>query len=160
MKKALLSSFLIWAIALTIFSCGGDDPAPALKTPEQIAVERLANDGSATWTLENGGSVTKDGVAQTASFAGFEITFNAANENRTYSTVNSNNVFDANGNWSITGNNLDRVILTGNQPAAGQEIQVTRNAENLRLNFTIPMPPGARTTAVAGTYVMELRKKQ
>ncbi|HSJ66864.1 MAG TPA: hypothetical protein VK921_04290 [Anditalea sp.] len=159
MKKTLLTSIFILLASIFMFSCGGDDPAPELKTPEQIAVERLANDGSATWSLENGGSVTKDGVAQTASFTGFEITFNAANENRTYSTVNSNNIFDPSGNWSITGNNLDRVILTGNQPAAGQEIQVTRNADNLRLNFTIPMPPAARTTAVAGTYVMELTKK-
>lgn len=160
MKKLLFSSILIFTISLTIFSCGGDDPAPALKTPEQIAVERVANDGTATWNLQDGGSITKDGASQTASFAGFEITFNAANENRTYSTVNSNNLFDANGNWSITGNNLDRIILTGNQPAAGQEIQVTRNADLLRLVFTIPMPAGARTTAVAGTYVIELRQKQ
>jgi len=160
MKKSRLFSLLILGLSLSIFSCGGDDPAPALKTPEQLAVENLANDGSATWSLNNGGSVTKDGTSQTASFSGFEITFNAANENRTYSTVNSNNIFDANGNWSVTGNNLDRVVLTGNQPAAGQEIQFTRSGDNLRLNFTIPMPPAARTTAVAGTYVMELRKKQ
>lgn len=159
MKKALLSSLLILTISLTIFSCGGDDPAPALKTPEQLAVERLADEGNALWTLENGGSVTKDGVSQTANFQGFAIQFLADNENRVYSTVNGNNVFDTNGNWSVTGNNLDRVILTGNQPASGQEIQYTRNGENLRLNFTIPMPQGARTTAVAGTYVMELRKK-
>ena len=159
MRKNLLLSLFVLAISMAIFSCGGDDPAPEIKTPEQLAVEQLANDGSATWNLENGGSVMKDGSSQTSSFASFEIQFNAANENRTYSTVNSNNVFDANGNWSITGNNLDRVILTGNQPAAGQEIQFTRNGDNLRLNFNIPVP-GAKTTAVAGTYIFELRKKQ
>lgn len=159
MNKSLLFSLFMFTMSMAIFSCGGDDPAPEIKTPEQLAVEQLANDGSATWTLANGGSVTKDGVAQTANFTGFEIQFNAANENRTYSTVNNNNVFDANGNWYITGNNLDRVILTGSQPAADRDIQFTRNGNNLRLNFTIPMP-GARTTAVAGAYVMELRRKQ
>jgi len=158
MNKNILKGFLLLSLMMGILSCGSDD-TPTFKTPEEIAVEQLAGDGSITWRVGENGTVTKDGNNQSETFRDFTIQFNASNQSRTYITANHNGLFDLNGNWSLTGNNLDRVILTGEQPAAGQEIQYTRNGDQLRLTFTVPMP-SARVTAVAGSYVFELRKAQ
>ncbi|WP_246535262.1 hypothetical protein [Litoribacter ruber] len=155
MIKHLLKGFLALTILIAASACGSETPEPDQKTPEQLATEELADDGSATWTVAQGGSVTKDGANQTDLFNGFSITFNASGQSRTYSSSNGQGIFDASGNWSLAGSNLDRVILTGDQPASGEEIQFTRNQNNLRLSFSIPMP-NARTNAVAGSYVFEL----
>jgi hypothetical protein len=159
MTNYLRSGLIIFALGTGLFACGGSDDEPDFKTPEQIAVENLAGEGSITWTLAGDGSVTKDGDNHTDTFRDFTILFNAANQSRTYTTANHNGIFDLSGNWSVTGNNLDKVVLTGDQPAAGREIQYTRNGEQLTLVFTIS-PPEARTTAVAGNYVFDLRRAE
>ncbi|WP_235893383.1 hypothetical protein [Litoribacter populi] len=158
MIKHLQKGILALIILAAASACGSETPEPDVKTPEELATEELANDGTATWSVAQGGSVTKDGDNQTDLFSEFTITFNASGQSRTYSTSEGQGIFDASGNWSLTGNNLDRVILTGEQPASGEEIQFTRNQDNLRLTFSIPLP-NARTNAVAGSYVFELTKE-
>ncbi|WP_232835139.1 DUF5004 domain-containing protein [Pleomorphovibrio marinus] len=155
-KKVLL---LVLSILPLIISCGSDDDGPQL-SPEQEARQQLAGEqGSLTWAIAGGGSVSKDGVSQTGDFANFEITFLNNTGGQNYTTANGGNLFNANGSWSVTGENLDRLLLTGNQPASGREIAFTRNQESLRLEFTVAPPSNARVSALAGFYVIELRIK-
>ncbi len=154
MNKSALFFFLL--ILPWIISCSSDDDGPQ-KTQEQLAREKLAGEqGSLTWAVSGGGSVSKDGVSQTGDFSNFEITFLNNTGGRNYTSTGGGNLFDSNGSWSITGENLDRLILTGNQPAAGREMSFTRNQDRLRLEFTVAAPANARVTALAGFYVIEL----
>jgi len=76
-------------------------------------------------------------------------------------TINNNDLFDANGNWSFVTGGLDKLLFTGSKPAANTEISWTRKGDNLVLRFSI-VAPGARqlgTAAVLGNYVFTLKKK-
>lgn len=155
-KKFLLLALIILPL---VISCGRDDDGPQ-KSPEQEAREKLAGEqGSLTWAIAGGGSISKDGVSQTGDFANFEITFLNNTGGQNYTTTSGGNLFDSNGSWSVTGENLDRLTLTGNQPASGREIAFTRSQETLRMEFTVAPPSNARVTALAGFYVIELRIK-
>jgi hypothetical protein len=147
----LLSSTLL-------FSCGDDDDnGGPQKTQEELATEELTGaNGSQVWIIGTSGSVSKDGSLQTAEFADFEIRFISNNTGRSYTTTEGNLLFDASGSWGFEGSNLDKIILSGNQPAANKEISYTKNQDNLRLEFVIPAPENARVTALAGLYVFDL----
>ncbi|MBC6368970.1 hypothetical protein DDT91_19435 [Algoriphagus sp. AK58] len=138
-----------------------EDPAPIpQKTPEQIATEALAGSGTQAWTIAGGGNVTRDGRDVTDLYSTFELVLNAGST-KTYSSRNSNELFDASGNWSFAGSNFDKITLTGIKPAAGKEISFTQNSNTLRLQFNIPTP-GSRINgqfAVAGNYTFVLLKK-
>ncbi|WP_200976114.1 hypothetical protein [Echinicola sp. 20G] len=155
MKRLFLYTFILFSF-MTIFSCGGsDDPTPS-KTPEQIAIEKLAGDGSKTWIV-TGGSVTHNGQNETSDFTDFEITFSSSGSSKSYATSNANQLFDASGNWSFAGSNFDKIILSGSQPAAGQEISFSGAGTNLRLEFNVPTPTNGRVTALAGDYRFDLK---
>jgi hypothetical protein len=139
-----------------VISCGSDDDGPQ-KSPEQMAMGKIGRRTGLAYVGYGWGRVRlKDGVSQTGDFAGFEITFLNNTGGRNYTSTGGGNLFDGNGSWSVTGENLDRLILTGNQPAAGREMSFTRNQERLRLEFTVAAPTNARVTALAGFYVIEL----
>jgi len=161
MDLKFVKFFMICAVAVLIQSCGGDSPNPTPpKTPEQLAIEALTGTGTLTWGISGGGSVTRDGATVTDQYSSFELILNSGSS-KTYTSRNSNDLFDSNGNWSFTGSNFDKFILTGTKPAATREISFTRTGDNLRLTFTIPAP-GARINgifAVAGNYVFNLNKK-
>ena len=158
MQKLLLSLLLI-ALGIVTLSCEkSDGPDPGnQKTDEELAVEKLTGGSNITWTVANGGSVTKDGQPVTGDYSGFELRLISSATSRTYSTT-ANSLFDQSGNWSFVGGNYDKIQLTGNQPAAGREISFSRNGDKLTLIFNIPLP-NARITALAGSYVFELVKK-
>ncbi|EOZ95846.1 hypothetical protein A33Q_3208 [Indibacter alkaliphilus LW1] len=161
MRKFFFGLLLVLFSSLVFSSCnrnGDDDPDPQ-KTPEELATEDLTGGSSQVWTLEGGGSVVRDNRSETANYSGFEITFSASQSSRTYATVNNNDLFDSNGNWSFVGDNLDKITLTGSRPASNQEISFTRTGNDLRLQFTIPMPSNARVQAVAGSYTFNLKRK-
>ncbi|MFC4873740.1 hypothetical protein [Negadavirga shengliensis] len=146
---------------LVLLSCKDDDNGIGPKTAEQLATESLAGpDGSQTWTVANGGTVTKDGSSETANYANFELRFIANNTGRSYTTSGGGMLFDASGNWNLEGDNFDKIILAGNQPAANKEISFTRNQDNLRLEFTISAPENSRVMALAGYYIFDLKLKQ
>jgi hypothetical protein len=150
-------AFLIFVSLIACKESPGPDPQ---KTPEQIATEAISGSGTQAWGIAGGGSVTRDGREVTDLYSTFELVFNSGNS-KTYSARNSNDLFDASGNWSFAGSNFDKVTLTGAKPAAGREISFTQNNNTLRLEFTIPAP-GARignTFAVAGNYTFVLMKK-
>ena len=154
--RTLVNNYLIF-ILFVFAACtesGTEDPK---KTPEEIATELLTGaSGSQTWSLENGGSVSKDGATVTSDFSGFEIRFIANNAGNTYTSKNSNLLFDTNGNWAFSGANFDKIILSGIQPASNKEISITKNQEKLRLEFVVPAPQNARVDALAGFYVFDL----
>lgn len=158
MKKALLFWAIVGISSLILISCGGSDPEPEPeKTPEEKATEALTGTGSLTWTVAGGGSVTRGGTTVTDLYQSFELTLSSTSS-KTYTSSNNNDLFDNSGNWTFAGSNFDKFSLSGAQPAAGREISFTRTGDNLRLQFSIPVP-GARlqgTHAVAGDYVFNL----
>jgi len=158
MKKSLTTSIAIFFITL-LFSCGGkEDPTPS-KTPEQIAIEKIAGESGKTWIV-TGGSVTHKGLDETTEWTDFEITFSSNSGNKAYTTTNNNNLFDNSGSWAFAGSNYDKIILTGNQPAADQEISTSGiGNSNLNLEFNVPAPVNSRVNALAGDYRFELKAK-
>jgi hypothetical protein len=161
MQKVVLTLVISGFLAFSLFSCKSkkDDPAPS-KTPEELAIEDLTGGSSQVWTIAGGGSVIRDGRSETNIYQTFEITFAAIGSNKTYNTINSNDLFDPNGNWSFVGSNLDKISLSGNKPASEREISFTRTGNDLRLVFSITVP-GAELPngAVAGNYTFNLKKK-
>lgn len=151
---------LLVCVMLFLGACGGNEgpDGPGGDTPEQLAVETLTGGSSVVWAVANGGSVTRDGQALTADYAGFELRLTSGASNRTYTTT-SNSLFDQHGSWSFAGGNFDKIQLTGSQPAAGKEISFTRTGERMTLSFTVPVPSNSRVTALAGSYLFELVKK-
>ncbi|HSI76409.1 MAG TPA: hypothetical protein VK957_10950 [Lunatimonas sp.] len=162
--------FLLFSIAIAtglIFSCGNDDNGGPQKTATELAIEKLAGEGSGlTWTVSNGGSVSRDGTSQTATFSQFEITFRSSSSaGRTYSTTGSTGLFDPSGTWSIEGENNDKLRLVGIQAAANVPINFSPNApspnsiNDLRLDFTISAPVSGRVSGLVGYYVFDLKLK-
>ncbi|MDN3686753.1 hypothetical protein [Cyclobacterium jeungdonense] len=148
-----------WTILffVAVMACNGSGSDEPEKTVEELAIEKLAGaTGSQTWTIRNGGSVSKDGTLQTDTFTDFEIRFISNNTGKNYITENSNLLFDSNGNWAFEGENYDKIILSGIQPAANREISFTRNQNRLRLEWNVPAPQNARVSALAGFYVFDL----
>lgn len=160
MKSSKLPVFAIFFSLILLQSCWNDSPEPDQKTPEEIALEELSGEGSLTWEISGGGTVKRDGTAVTDIYQNFELTLNSSGS-KSYSSKNSNELFDAAGNWTFEGDNFDKIMLSGSKPAAEREMSFTRTGDNLKLIFTISVP-GARqngTSAVAGTYEFDLVKK-
>jgi hypothetical protein len=157
MKKLVKIYFIFLALAACTDN-GTDGPE---KTAEEIATELLAGaEGSQIWSVSNGGSVSNDGTTVTGDFADFEIRFISNNTGKTYTTNSSNLLFDTNGGWAFSGENYDKIILSGIQPASNKEISFTRNQESLRLEFVVPPPQNARVNGLTGFYVFDLVMNQ
>lgn len=157
MKNLSAFCFAIF-FAAVFFSCGSkEEPTPS-KTPEQIATEKVAGENNRTWIV-TGGSVIHKGMDETPEWADFEITFSSSNGNKSYTTTNNNNLFDNSGTWAFAGNNLDKIILSGDQPASDQEIAFTGATSNLILEFNVPAPIDGRVLALAGDYKFTLKAK-
>ncbi len=161
MKSNLLKIALVALIVTGIQACGGDDPKPTPpKTAEETATEALTGTGTQAWGIAGGGKVTKGSTDVTDLYASFELTLISA-PSKSYTSKNSNDLFDPNGTWSFAGSNFDKITLSGAKPAAGREMSFTQSGNNLKLVFSIPSP-GARINgqlAVAGDYVFDLVKK-
>lgn len=157
----------LWKVALAVImvvgmqACGGDDPTPTPpKTLEQIATEALTGTGTQAWGIAGGGKVMRGPDDVTNLYSTFELILNSGSA-KTYTSRNSNDLFDPTGNWAFAGTNFDKFTLTGTKPAATREISFTQSGTGLKLIFTIPAP-GARingTFAIAGNYVFDLIKK-
>jgi hypothetical protein len=162
MQKQISRFLLLGLLTFGIFSCKDkkDDPTPN-KTPEELAIEELTGGSSQIWTIAGGGTVIRDGRSETNIYQTFELTLAANSSSKTYTTINSNDLFDANGNWSFVAGGLDKILLTGSKPVANNQISWTRTGNDLILRFSI-VAPGARqlgTAAVLGNYVFTLKKK-
>lgn len=156
----------LWKVALAVLvvvgmqACGDDEPPTPPKSAEQLAIEALTGTGTQAWGIAGGGKVTRGGTDVTSLYPTFELILNSGSA-KTYTSRNSNDLFDPNGNWAFAGTNFDKFTLTGTKPAATREISFTQSGTGLKLIFTIPAP-GARingTFAVAGNYVFDLMKK-
>ena len=161
MKLNLWKATVLVIVVVGLQACGGDDPTPTPpKSAEQIATEALTGSGTQAWTVSGGGKVTKGALDVTNLYPTFDLVLTSVPSN-TYTSANSDELFDANGSWSFAGSNFDKITLTGTKPAAGREISFTQSGSNLKLMFSIPAP-GARINgqlAVAGDYVFDLIKK-
>lgn len=154
--RAIMKNYFIFILVLFAACTDGTTDTPK-KSAEEVAIESLAGtEGSQVWALADGGSVSKDGTIVTNDFEGFKIRFISNNTGKTYTSENSNLLFDSNGNWAFTGSNFDKIILSGIQPASNKEISFTKSQENLRLEFVVPAPQNARVSALAGFYVFDL----
>jgi hypothetical protein len=163
MQKIFLNLAFPLFILMLLSACGEKGPSPEPpKTPEQLAILDLTGGASQVWVITGGGSVTRDGRTETNLYANFELNLTNTTSSKTYTTSNSNNLFDAAGTWSFEGTNFDRFRLSGSRPAAGRDITFTRTGDNLILRFTIPMPSGRvdeRVEAIAGSYIFTLRRR-
>lgn len=163
MQKLVLSFFVLGFLSLMVFSCKEkkDDPTPT-KTPEELAIDDLTGGSSQAWVIAGGGSVIRDGRSETNIYQTFEIVLAANSSSKTYTTINSNDLFDSNGNWSFANNDLGKIILTGSRPVSGNEISWTQTSNDLILKFTISAPGGRQlpNAAVIGSYTFNLKKKQ
>lgn len=160
MKSWFFRSLLLTFLTVAIQSCGGEDPDPSVKTAEEIATEALTGTGSQAWGVDGGGSVERDGVTVTDIYMGYELVLKSG-PSKTYTSKNSNDLFDASGTWTFEGSNFDKFMLSGSKPAAGKEVSFTQTNNKLKLAFTIPAP-GARVNgvlAVAGSYTFNLIKQ-
>lgn len=166
MKNSLI--LLLTAFATVVFfSCGNDDDNGPQKSAEELAVEKLAGElNGRTWTVSNGGSVSRDGTSQTATFSNFEITFRSSSSaGKTYSTTGGTGLFDPSGTWMIEGESNDNLELTGIQAASGVPIKFSPNTptpsslNDLRLDFTISAPTNGRVNGLVGYYVFDLKLK-
>ena len=162
MQQKLLNFLLLGLLAFGVFSCKEkkDDPTPS-KTPEELAIEELTGGSSQIWTIAGGGTVIRDGRSETNIYQTNELTLAANSSSKTYVTVNNNDLFDSNGNWSFVTGGLDKLLFTGSKPASNTEISWTRTGDNLILRFSIVAPSGRQlaTAAVLGDYVFTLKKK-
>lgn len=164
-KFFILFSMVVSTV--TFFSCGNDDDDGPQKTATELAIEKLAGEGTGlTWTVSNGGSVSRDGTSQTATFSNFEITFRSSSSaGRNYSTTGSTGLFDPSGTWNIEGENNDILRLVGIQAASDIPINFSPNTpsansmNDLRLDFTISAPVNGRVTGLVGYYVFDLKLK-
>lgn len=166
MRKRFILFLMVISIG-TFFSCGNDDDNGPQKTATELAIEKLAGEGTGrTWTVSNGGSVSRDGTSQTALFSNFEITFRSSSSaGRTYSTSGSTGLFDPSGTWSIEGESNDKLRLVGIQAASNMPINFSPNTpstnslNDLRLDFTISAPVNGRVSGLIGYYVFDLKLK-
>jgi hypothetical protein len=162
MQKQVFNFLIIGLLAFGIFSCKEkkDDPTPN-KTPEELAIEELTGGSSQVWTIAGGGTVIRDGKSETNIYQTFELTLSATSSSKTYGTINGNDLFDANGNWSFVTGGLDKLLFTGTKPVANNEISWTVTGDNLVLTFSIVAPESRQlsTAAVLGSYVFTLKKK-
>lgn len=160
MKSWFFRSLLLTFLTVAIQSCGGEDPDPPVKTAEEIATEALTGTGSQAWAVDGGGSVERDGVTVTDIYTEYELILKSGSS-KTYTSKNSNDLFDASGTWTFEGSNFDKFMLSGSKPAAAREISFTQTNNKLKLTFIIPAP-GARVNgvlAVAGSYTFNLIKQ-
>ncbi|MBN3583346.1 hypothetical protein JYB64_13185 [Algoriphagus aestuarii] len=158
MKCSKLIFLSILFSAALLQGCWNDEPDPVQKSEEELALEALTGAGSLTWTVSGGGAVKRDGTAVTDLYNTFELTLSANSSSKTYTSKNSNELFANAGTWSFVGDNFDKITLSGTSPASAREISYTRNGDNLKLLFSIPLP-GGRTNAVVGNYEFDLLKK-
>ncbi|EIM75668.1 hypothetical protein A3SI_12484 [Nitritalea halalkaliphila LW7] len=156
MKKLYFILLLfVWA------ACGSDSGAPSL-TPEQEATQRLANTNSATWEVS---LVTRNSQQETQFYQDMTVTFTTE---KGFSSSNANDLFPASTTFSFPDEeNLGRILLAGNRPASGVPITFTRNANTLRLEFTVSAAgaeqetsPVSRIQAIGGSYVLQFTLRQ
>lgn len=165
--KRILILFLMVSASMTLFSCPNDGGEGPQKTATELAIEKLAGEATGyTWTVSNGGSVSRDGTFQTATFSNFEITFrSSASAGRTYTTTGSTGLFDPSGTWTVEGENNEELRLVGIQAASNIPIAFSPNApsanslNDLRLDFTVSAPVNGRVSGLVGYYVFDLKLK-
>jgi hypothetical protein len=161
MKNFFFQLPLLILILIGFNSCKEETSPTPQKNPEELAIIDLTGGNSQIWIVADGGSVVRDGRSETNIYRNFELNLAFSQNSRTYTTFNSNDLFDASGNWSFAGSNFDKITLSGTKPASGREISFTRTGNDLILTFTIAVP-GSRTIpngAVAGNYIFTLKKK-
>lgn len=143
-----LLPFLLFCLCL-LSSCGED-----LKTPEELALEKLSGELGTTYTLGTTGYVKRNQVDESKFYTGLSIRLQGTS--KSYSTTGATDLFDAAGNWEFVGTNFDKIRLTGSKPAAQVDISYTKNGQDLILVFSVPTPPGGRVAALTGSYEIKL----
>lgn len=140
----LLKSLMLGIILLTTTSCkGGGDDTPQ-KTPQEIAQEVM----EATWSLENGGSITLDGSNVSNRYEGFTLRIG----NKTYTTTNAGELFPATGTWNWVGTSDNQVTTE-----SGKEITITE-LSSTRFAFSFRKTDQNVAAGVPGNYVVTLTK--
>jgi hypothetical protein len=154
MKKVIIifSYFLL----MLSFSCSSDkkDTEPKKKSPEELAVEKLAGTSATTYSINNGGSIKRNNFDETVFYQNFSLRFSATS--KTYTSTNGDLLFEPSGTWEFVGSNYDKIKLSGNKLASGVDIYYTRNNNELILKFSINPPANGRIEALAGNYEIRL----
>jgi hypothetical protein len=126
-------------------SGGGDDPAPE-KTAAELTTAKLT---AGQWKV---GSVTVDGVDQSALFKSFNITFTATS----FSTTNGGVVWPASSTWSFTDANA-----TGFSRSDGITVQlqeITDSSLKMSMAWSKNTLGPGRIESVKGQHVFTMGK--
>jgi hypothetical protein len=131
-----------------------EPPAPPEKTPQELAVEKLAGTQGITYVMGASDYVKRNSVDESQLYSGFS--FRLQGSNKSYTTSGASDLFDAAGNWDFVGTNFDKIRLTGSKPASQVDISYTKNGQAIVLLFSVPTPPGGRIMSLTGSYEIKL----
>ena len=145
-RSVIAIAFLVaCAQFMSCGSGGGDDPAPE-KTAAELTTAKLT---ASQWKV---GSVTVDGVDQSALFKSFNITFTATS----FSTTNGGVVWPASSNWSFTDANATGFSRSDGITVQLQEITDTSLKMSMAWSKNT-LGPG-RIESVKGQHVFTMGK--
>lgn len=144
-------SFLLFLFIVCFVSCGEKEN---LKTPEELAIEKLSGPQGFTYTLGSTGYVKRNQVDESQFYPG--LSFRLVGTTKTYTSNGVSDLFEGSGNWEFVGTNFDKIRLTGSKPASQVDISYTKNGQELVLLFSIPTPSGGRVISLTGTYEIKL----
>lgn len=126
-------------------SGGGDDPAPE-KTAAELTTAKLT---ASQWKV---GSVTVDGVDQSALFKSFNITFTATS----FSTTNGGVVWPSSSNWLFTDANATG--FSRNDGITVQLQEITDSSLKMSLAWSKNTLGPGRIESVKGQHVFTMGK--
>lgn len=144
-------SFLSFLFIICFISCGEKEN---LKTPEELALEKLSGPQGFTYTLGSTGYVKRNQVDESQFYSGLSIRL--VGTTKTYTSSGVSDLFEGSGNWEFTGTNFDKIRLTGSKPASQVDISYTKNGQELIFVFSVPTPPGGRVASLSGNYEIKL----
>jgi hypothetical protein len=151
-----LSIILSYLLIIIGVSCapGDGDADPKKKSPEELAVEKLAGTSGISYSINNGGSIRRNSFDESVFYPNFSLRFNASG--KTYTSSNGDVLFEPSGTWEFVGANFDKIKLSGNKLASGIEISYTKTNNDLIIKFSVNNPPNGRIEALVGSYEIKL----
>jgi hypothetical protein len=146
--KTKIYPFNLAAIALLILlqiSGCGDSGSPALSASDLVKKKLMA---TTAWKLQ---SAMVDGVDQTSTYAGLNLSFTASN----YSSINGGVVWPATGTWSFS--TSDGTSISRND---GLVVSVEVTDASLKLSYTWSKTTlgGGRVESIKGPHVLIFTK--
>lgn len=137
-----LSMIVFFTILMA--SCGNKDNNPPSPNEQELAQEIL----EATWSIDDGGSITLDNRDVALNYEGFSLIIGDG----TFTTTNAGDLFPASGTWEWVGD-TDNQITTGK----GKEITITALSTST-FTFSFIKTNTNAVAGVSGNYSITVRR--